>query len=162
MNKSDENAYIKVSSCERKRKLPKKPGKHSPKPEKKRKTEHDKNNSCAAFIDEEISIEAKVKVCPDVSIGKVTIKCLESSIEPCSKHKDSSSEECTLYVNQLIRVKIPVRFSAKVKAEERGISCELHESDESSDESSNESSHFAVESSDESSDFSDESSESSS
>lgn len=88
---------------------------------------NDKNSICA-FLDEEICIEAKVKMNPDVSIGKVKIECLESEIEPCSE-QNHSSEECTVHVIQLVRIKIPVHFKAKVKVEESGVYCP----DESSD-----------------------------
>lgn len=82
---------------------------------------NEKTNICA-FLDEEISIEAKVKINPNVSIGNVKVECLESSVDPHSKH-NHSSEECTVYVNQLVRIKIPVHFSAKVKAEDCGVIC---------------------------------------
>ncbi|MDF2558030.1 MAG: hypothetical protein K0R71_1858 [Bacillales bacterium] len=81
----------------------------------------EKANLCA-FIDGEIGIEAKVKVKPEVSIGEVKIECLESGIEPCSKH-EHSSEECTVYINQLVRIKIPIHIRAEVKAEECGVIC---------------------------------------
>jgi hypothetical protein len=127
--------------------LPKKPPKHQPKHPKHLKppkppkpmkhpphSVHEKDCS-SAFLDEEICVEAKVKINPDVSIGDVKIECLESTIEPKSKRK-GASEECTLYVNQLIRIKIPVHFSAKVEAKEHGVICHHDDSDESSSSSS--------------------------
>ncbi|AOV06553.1 hypothetical protein [Sporosarcina ureilytica] len=112
--------------------MPKK-GPKPPKPKKHHKHStkdtHDKNTACA-FLDEEICIEAKVTVNPDVSVGEIEVKCLESTIDPSSKHKNAS-DECTMIVSQLIRVKIPVHFKANVKAEKHGVSCGDH-SDESS------------------------------
>jgi hypothetical protein len=135
--------YIQVTSTERKRTLPKKgpkglKGPKGPKGKKRSKYheypskdthDHDKNNACA-FLDEEICIEAKVTVNPDVSVGEIDVKCIESTIEPSSKSKNAS-DECTMIVSQLIRVKIPVHFEAKIKAEKHGVSCIDH-SDESS------------------------------
>ena len=87
-----------------------------------------------AFLDEEICIEAKVTVNPNVSIGEVTLECLESTIEPYSKY-NKSHKECTVFVTQLIRVKIPVRFSATVEAEKNGVGCKLPAPHEPNDES---------------------------
>ena len=97
---------------------------------------HDKNIAFA-FLDEEICIEAKVTINPDVSVGEIDVKCMESKIEPCLKAKNAS-DECTMIVSPLIRVKIPVHFKAKIKAEKHGVSCIDHsnESSSCSDESS--------------------------
>lgn len=114
--------------------MPKKPPKHQPKPPNPPKpikhSDDEKDCSCA-FLDEEICVEAKVKINPNVSIGDVKIECLEATIEPKSKRK-GASEECSLYVNQLIRIKIPVHFSAKVETKEHGVICNVGDSDESS------------------------------
>ncbi|MGG0790413.1 hypothetical protein ABE132_17190 [Peribacillus simplex] len=116
--------------------MPRKP----PRPPGKSKTKNhddDNKNNCTSFLDEEICIEAKVTVKPEVSIGKVKIECLESCIEPHSNFTNKSSEECSIIVSQLIRVKIPIRFSAKAEAEKKGVNCMPCHSEESSDESSN-------------------------
>lgn len=91
----------------------------------------EETNNCTSFLDQEICVEAKVTVNPSVSIGKAKIECIDSSIEPCST-SNHSSEECTIYVNQLIRVKIPMRFSAKAEAEKKGVSCKPVHPNESS------------------------------
>ena len=75
-----------------------------------------------SFLNQEICIEAKVTVNPDVSVGKVKIECVESEIEPCSKSK-SDCEECTIMVRQLIRVQIPITFSATADAVPIATSC---------------------------------------
>ena len=77
-----------------------------------------------SFLNQEICIEAKVTVNPDVSVGKVKIECVESEIEPCSKSK-SDCEECTIIVSQLIRVQIPITFSATADAVPIATSCKL-------------------------------------
>lgn len=117
---------------------PPKPPKHGKRsvPPKNQKTADkcEEPNNCTSFLDQEICVEAKVTVNPSVSIGKAKIECVDSSIESCSK-LNHSSEECTVYVNQLIRVKIPIRFSAKAEAEKNGVSCKPVHSDESSSSS---------------------------
>lgn len=110
--------------------MPKKPPKNS----KRKNHDDDDKNNCTSFLDEEICIEAKVTVHPEVSIGKVKIECLESCIEPHSKYKKKSSEECSIVVSQLIRVKIPIKFSAKAEAEKNGVICMPSHQDESSDD----------------------------
>lgn len=97
---------------------------------------------CTSFLDEEICIEAKVTIHPDVTVGKVEIQCLDSSIEEKegSKIQKKSSDECTIMVSQLIRVKIPISFHVNAGAEVKGVSCLPCDLDESSDESSSSSS----------------------
>lgn len=94
--------------------------------------EYDNKNDCTSFLDKELCIEAKVTINPEVSIGNVTIDCLDATIEPCSQ-SINASEECTLIVSQLIRVKIPIRFSAKADAEKYGVSCKSLHSEEYSE-----------------------------
>jgi hypothetical protein len=112
-----------------------KPDEHS-KPPTPPKSSNEKNPNPTSFIDKEVCVEAKVTVNPEVSIGKVTIECLDSTIEHDSKFNKASSEECTIYVNQLIRVKIPIRFSAKADAEKKGVICDPVHPEESSPSSS--------------------------
>lgn len=111
-----------------------------PKPDEHPKPPDENNNNLTSFLDKEICVEAKVTVNPEVSIGKVTIECLDSTIEQDSKFNKASSEECTVFVNQLIRVKIPIRFSAKADAEKKGVICKPVYPEESSEESSSSSS----------------------
>jgi len=95
---------------------------------------NDKDTSCA-YLDEEICIEAKVKVNPEVLIGHVTVESLESHIEPHAKLKNCHDEcECTVIVSQLIRVKIPIHFSAKAEAKKSGVSCKPYKTHDPEDE----------------------------
>lgn len=109
--------------------MPKKPPKHhkhkhkhSKHPKPPPHHHHDHKSSASAYLDEEICIEAKVTVNPDVSIGEIKVECLDAKIEPYSKSKHAH-DECTLIVSQLVRVKIPVRFSAKATTKKSGVSC---------------------------------------
>ena len=105
------------------------PSEHS-KPSSLPKHPNEHNNFCSSTLNEEISIEAKVTVIPEVSIGNVKIECLESTIDRFPDFKKCSSEECTVFVNQLIRVKIPIQFSAKTNAEKIGVICRIdHQED---------------------------------
>lgn len=69
-----------------------------------------------SFIDEAFCIEATVTVKPEVSVGGPTIECLEAEILP-SSDQPSTSEECTMLISQIVRITIPVRFSAQANAE---------------------------------------------
>ena len=83
----------------------------------------DSSSKAKAVFDEEICIEAKVTINPHVSVGQIEIECLDSSVEPSTENINSSEEECTVIVSQLIRVKIPVHFSAEVDAEKNEVGC---------------------------------------
>ncbi len=106
-------------------KLPKKPPKynHHLKPHQ---PDHSSNESAihqaTAFLNKELCVEAKVTVNPDVSIGPVMVECYEAEVEPISITKNKS-DECTVIVSQLIRVRIPLQFSAKVDAEKNKVGC---------------------------------------
>ncbi|MDF2534706.1 MAG: hypothetical protein K0R18_863 [Bacillales bacterium] len=108
---------------------PKHPSEHS-KPSSLPKQPCEHNNFCSSTLNEEISIEAKVTVIPEVSIGNVKIECLESTIDRFPDFKKCSSEECTVFVNQLIRVKIPIQFSAKTNAEKIGVICKIDDQED--------------------------------
>ena len=109
-------------------KLPKKPPKynHQPMPHQH---DHSSNESfihqANAFLNKELCVEAKVTVTPDVSIGPVMVECYEAEVEPISMNKNKT-EECTVIVSQLIRVRIPLQFSAKVEAEKNMVGCKKH------------------------------------
>ncbi|MCZ8536483.1 hypothetical protein M9R32_04720 [Paenisporosarcina quisquiliarum] len=83
----------------------------------------DSSSKAKAVFDEEICIEAKVTINPHVSVGQIDIECLDSSVEPSSENINSSEEECTVIVSQLIRIRIPVHFSAEVDAEKNEVGC---------------------------------------
>lgn len=84
------------------------------------------NGECDAILDQEICVEAKVTVSPKVEIGRVKIECVESRIERSPRIKKmGSQEECTLFVNQTIRVKVPIKFIAKVDAHKTGVICNV-------------------------------------
>lgn len=82
----------------------------------------DEKDTVTGYLDEEICIEAKLTVNPEVSIGQIDVECLESTIEPTSTVA-SASDECTMVVSQLVRVKIPVHFKAIVETDENNIGC---------------------------------------
>lgn len=75
-----------------------------------------------AYLDEEIMIEARVNVSPEVTIGRVRMECLDYSLDPCDSIC-SCSNDCSYVINQLIRVSIPVRFGAKAEVESCGVGC---------------------------------------
>ena len=133
--KPDEHPKPPIPPSSRRSPRHPKPDEHS-KPPTPPKSSNEKNPNPTSFIDKEVCVEAKVTVNPEVSIGKVTIECLDSTIEHDSKFNKASSEECTIYVNQLIRVKIPIRFSAKADAEKKGVICDPVHPEESSPSSS--------------------------
>lgn len=86
---------------------------------------HEKDSACT-YIDEEICIEAKVTVNPDVSVDEIQVECLEADIERDGKRKHGD-DKCTMIVSQLVRIKIPVRFSARANAE-KNVSCNRNNS----------------------------------
>lgn len=106
-------------------KLPKRPLKyyHQLKPHQ---PDHSSNESSIhqanAFLNKELCVEAKVTVTPDVSIGPVMVECYEAEVEPISNNKNKT-DDCTVIVSQLIRVRIPLQFSAKVDAEKNKVGC---------------------------------------
>lgn len=83
-----------------------------------------------SFIDEAFCIEARVTVKPEVSVGGPTIECLEAEILP-SSHQPSTSEECTMLISQIVRITIPVRFSAQANGEASDV--RLAHADEDAD-----------------------------
>ena len=85
-----------------------------------------------SFIDEAFCIEARVTVKPEVSVGGPTIECLEAEILPAS-HQPSTSEECTMLISQIVRVTIPVRFSARAEGEAGEVRLAHAEEDAASD-----------------------------
>jgi hypothetical protein len=109
--------------------------KHS-KPTSPPKQPNEHNKDCSATLNEEICIEAKVTVNPEVSIGNVRIECLDSTIDRFPSCNKCSSEKCTVFVNQLIRVKIPIQFSAKADAEKLGVICRVDHQEDCTEESS--------------------------
>ena len=112
-------------TCRKEMKLSKKPPKynHHLMPHQPDDSSNESaNHQATAFLNKELFVEAKVTVNPDVSIGPVMVECYEAEIEPISTTKNKS-DECTVIVSQLIRVKIPLQFSAKVDAEKNKVGC---------------------------------------
>lgn len=78
---------------------------------------------CEVVVEEDICVEAKISIKPDLHVGKIKIECLDTSIEKVGKQKSSLREECVAFVNQIIRVKIPLKFSTCVDAHKTGVIC---------------------------------------
>jgi hypothetical protein len=72
-------------------------------------------NSCTQLVHQFVSIEAVVTVVPKVTIGGVTVQCLDASVGtvPCVVHTQSHAQ---FSVQQNLCLQIPLTFSAEATA----------------------------------------------
>lgn len=80
-------------------------------------------NSCEVMVEEDVCVEAKITVKPTLDVGKIKIECIETNVEKIGKMKGKCQDECTAFINQVIRVKIPLKFTTCVDAHKTGIIC---------------------------------------
>lgn len=77
---------------------------------------------CSTVVKNNVCVEAKVTVTPDVEVGDIESCCVgKPKIEACP------CKDCEYMVSQLLCVKFPLRISAKAEAEPEGIVCDCPE-----------------------------------
>lgn len=81
-----------------------------------------RDKGCAVLVNEEVCVEANVKIDPKVHVGKVRAFCEEPMIGKCCGHE--CCEPCEFVVSQTFCVEIPIALDAEIDVDPSGHVCE--------------------------------------
>lgn len=88
----------------------------------------EQEDPCLRWVEKNVSISAAISVSPHVELYEPDIHCCG----PAKLHKREArpsntcyteAEPCTFYIEQLLHVRIPLKFGADVSSETLGIVC---------------------------------------
>lgn len=88
--------------------------------------EHD--DRCQVVALQQLGVLADITIKPGVKVGEIEVTCkppviLEGEIELPDLHDCSDGDSCTVRVYQELCIHLPIIYSAKARAEVRGVNC---------------------------------------